>query len=209
MKTRIPIERYLVPERSTAVPEGLAVVAESILGGLPHVIRLDHDVSLLLVIPTGLALTWRDMDPATMVSTSAPELSPHRNDAYGPARDANRAPARLLVRAGETLTASVPLTAGVRTRIPQDGVPGRGVRIEMTVLSWDIRAGSLRGPGDFGSSIRLAWRKYDEGALHYSTPPVNPHLIPRLKPQFKMASLLGLAIPVALPRFKAKKAVLP
>jgi hypothetical protein len=64
--------------------------------------------------------------------------------------------------------------------VPDAGRAGTGIRIELVVLGWQIRAGSLRGPGDFGSRIELAWRIADRAADEFSPPPVSARVLERL-----------------------------
>jgi len=203
----IPIQRYLVPEVRLAVPDGFRQVDQAILGGLPHTIRLDEEATLVVVAPNGLAVTWRNADPTSVVSQSAGEVEPVTVRGDEPLGSVERAPARLLMRLGATTVASVPLIVGLQRTIPNNGRSDRGVRIELIILSWDLRAGSLRGVGDFGSHISLAWRRADQAVAHYSTPPINPHLIPRLEPQFRMESRIGLKVAIQLPRFQHKKVI--
>jgi hypothetical protein len=101
----------------------------------------------------------------------------------------------------------VPLVVGRRRLLPDGGRHEHPMRIELAVLGWDIRAGSLRGPGDFGSRIRLAWRSADRSVELFSTPPVVPHILPRLPVAFRMQSVLGLKLPKVLARFQTKKGI--
>jgi hypothetical protein len=119
-----------------------------------------------------------------------------------------RCPARLLLRAGTSVVSSIPLASGVLRAIPEAGDFGAGVRFAVVVLSWDIRAGSLRGPGDFGSRIALATRRADRASETFETPAISPELISRLQEQFRTQSRLGLTAAEDLPRFARKKVVL-
>ena len=198
----IPVQGYLVPEQKLLVPEGFTPVDEPILNGLPHTIQLGEDTTLVVVIPTGLAATWRDIDPTTVVSSSADE-----RQRFNPAEStsaAMRASARILMRVGGRTVASLPLVAKLLRTIPGDGE--RGVQIELLIVSWDLRAGNLRGPGDFGSRIVLATRRADQANDQFSTPPVNQYLIPRLGDEFRTQSELGRKALRPLQRFETKKA---
>lgn len=202
-----PIRRYLVPEEKPIPPEGFTRVDERIVNGLPHSIQLSDNIMLVVVIPNGQAVAWRDADPAAVLSSSGDELLPAAAGGDEPVGHVKRAPARILVRISGKTAASVPLVAGLRRSIPDSGDGRSGVRIELAILSWDLTTGIMRGGGDFGSSISLAWRRADRAVEHYSTPVINPHLVPRLKPQFRMMSALGLVKPVRLARFNVKKVV--
>lgn len=204
----IPIQRYLTPEDKPRAPEGFTQVDATIRAGLPHTIQLDQETSLVVVVSSGLAVTWRDIDPATVVSRSNEELAPGTPHPDAPVGGVERTPARLLLRQAGQTVAVTPLVAGLRRLLPDAGEPGRGVRLELVILEWDIRAGSMRGAGDFGSRLSLAWRRADQAVAAYSTPPPHPHLVPRLKPQFRMWSRLGLIRVTPLSRFLIKKVVL-
>jgi hypothetical protein len=183
----IPIQRYLVPDAPPVMPEGFTLVDEKIIGGLPHTVRLDAETSVLVLLPTGLATTWRDADPTAVVATSATELVPAAAAAPGASApieemgDVTRVPARLLVRRSGATDASIPLVLGGPRRSPDGGDAGgmRGVRVEIVLLSWDIRAGSVRGAGDFGSRIAFAWRRADRAVAQFGPLPVNPHVLVR------------------------------
>jgi hypothetical protein len=203
----IPVQHYLVPERTPTAPEGFTLVEERILNGLPHAIRLDPQTRLVLLVPTGLARTWRDAAPEAIVSRSDEGLAPLAAGGDASVGEVDRTPARLLLRSGTRTLASVPLVAGLRRSLPDAGLPDSGTRVEVVILSWDLRAGSMRGAGDFGSRISLAWRYADRAVERFSTPPPNPNVVPRLEAKFKTASLLGLTLPKRMARFKIKKAV--
>jgi len=160
------IARHLVPSVAPAVPDGFERLPTALVAGLPHSIALAQDLTLLLVVPTGLATRWRDADPAAVVTASDPE------PAAGPA---GRAPARLLLRGSDGVLASVPLVAGLRRTLP-DGQ----ARVELLILGWEIRAGSLRDPGDVGSRIELAWRPADRAGDTFSPPPISSRVLERL-----------------------------
>ncbi len=204
----IPVQRYLVPEAKPQAPEGFTLVDQPIVGGLPFSLQLDDEYRLVVAMPTGLAATWRDADPTAVVSHSADEVAPWIASSGAPVGDAARPPARLVVQRAGATVAAVPLAAGLRRSLPDSGQQDQGVRLELVILSWDLRAGSLRGPGDFGSRLSVAWRRADRAVEQFSTPPVNPHLVARLPHQFRMESALGLQHPVRLWRFSVKKVVL-
>jgi hypothetical protein len=148
---------------------------EPLVAGLPQTIVLDADVSLALTLPNGLAAQWLAADPQAVVSSSRSELEPHAADAGV----APRPPLRLLVMAGAQPVAAVPLVAGLRRTLPDDGGPN-GVRVELEIIGWEVRAGTLRSPGDFGSFVELAWRRADKGTERFEPPPLNPMLLRRM-----------------------------
>ncbi|ESA32885.1 hypothetical protein N836_24160 [Leptolyngbya sp. Heron Island J] len=175
MMLPIPVQSHLVTESDLTIPAGFTRVTNKLLTALPHEISLTADISLVLVMPTGLAVTWREIDPTTLVSHSEAELQPFnpslRKINLADAKyvgEVTRHPLRCLVRQGGTTIASVPLVAGLHRTIPDYGSPSQGALLELIILSWDIRAGSLRGPGDFGATISLAWRLVGQGANTFS-----------------------------------------
>ena len=184
-----PIERFLTPVPSRAVPDGFSLIDSSIRNGLPHKLPLDGDANLILRMPTGLARTWRDADPTTLVNRSDEQrLPPDPNGDYL-AQSAVRPPLRLVLVVGGRRIAAAPLVLGGITLLPAAGGDDRPVRIAMKILSWDIRAGSLRGPGEFGSRIALAWRRADRAEEAFSAPPLNPYLQARLDPDSRIESM--------------------
>ena len=57
---------------------------------------------------------------------------------------------------------------------------GLGARIDLLIRSWDLRAGSMRGAGDFGSRIDVAWRRADRGSDAFAPPPLNQTVVDRI-----------------------------
>jgi hypothetical protein len=211
-----PIQRYLTPPPETAgtplVAEGFTLVDERITSGLPYVMPLEAPgglpAELTLFLPNGLAHTWREIDPATVVSLGASELAGH--DPEAPAETAGRAPLWLRLRLGGVPAAVSPVVVGRRGFLPegdraQPPPDLGGVRVEVVVLDWALYAGTVRGAGDYGSFIKLAWRRADQAVARFSTPPVNPHVIRRLPPEQKMESELGRKEVRRQSRFDIKK----
>lgn len=164
---RFPIARYLVPDTGPpALPDGFTAVRQVLTGGLPQRIEFGNGVHAMLVLPTGLARQWLDADPLDLVSTSDDDLS------SDPARPSARPPLRLVVRRGSEILATVPLTAGLR-RVCRS--------VELVVLSWHLCAGTVRGPGDYGSAVELGWRSADK-AVDIFGPPVPHRAVVRRKP---------------------------
>jgi hypothetical protein len=168
----------------------LAPVSALLTSGLPQTIVLDGDVSLTLTLPTGVALQWRDAEPLALVSSSDVELEPYTPDPGEPVGAVRRAPLRLLVLAGGRPVAAVPLVAGLHRTVPDQGGPD-GVRIELEVARWEIRAGTLRSPGDFGSFVELAWGRADRGGDAFEPPPLNPMFLRRSAEPARLQSDVG------------------
>ena len=203
----IPVDRYLVPDTPLATPDGFIAVDQAVSAGLPHVIDVEKDTKLLLIAPTGLIADWRDADPSSVVSRGDEETQPFSDPPDAALADASHSPVRLLLVVGGTTLASVPLVAGVRRFVPDFD---SAVRLELLVRSWQICAGTLRGPGDFGSRISLSWRRATDAIDQFSSPPPNPVLLPRLALQNRVESTLGLVKPdtLLIARFALKRTIL-
>lgn len=188
----IPVSRLLVPPTKPAAPEGFTPLEAAITSGLPHVMPLSGELVLVLAVPTGLARAWREADPSAVVSHSDDQLAPQEEQLAERIATPWYAVAHLLLRRAGATVATVPLIAGMLMALPHAGDEQAAVEIEVLALAWDIRAGSLRGPGEWGSRISLAWRRADQGTPHFTTPAVNPYLLARLRPAYRMQSTLGL-----------------
>ena len=200
-----PIARYLVPVEPPAPDDRFTVVDAAVTGGLPYTIDLDGTVSLVLSLPTGLAIQWTGADPGTVLTSAQPETAPQSTPAV-PQSPLHRAPVRLYVRVGGRNTASLPLAAGMAATFAV-GSPG-GTNYAVQILDWDVRVGNVHGPGNFGSHVKFAWRRADVAVAQYSTPSINPHLwwrlpvlgIPRIESWIDVA--------VAVPKTLAESLVL-
>lgn len=189
----IPISRYLISDTRPSAPADFTSVTAVVLAGLPHVITIDQSTRLLVMVPTGLATTWRDLDPSTVISDSNAEVEPYAAPTVPtPPGDAAFAPARLMLQVNNRTMATMPLVAGVRRMLP-DGASAGGVRLELDVISWTLTSGSMRGAGDFGSRLTLAWRRANAAVDQFSTPPPQPTLVKRLPFKLRLESLVGYA----------------
>jgi len=187
-----PITRYLVPDRPPAVPDGFVALRQALTGGLPQRIELGAGVHAVLVLPTGLARQWLDADPLDVVSTSADDLAPRAAETPGPPALAGRAPLRLVVRRDTQVLGSVPLAAGLRRVCADAGGQGRGAAVEVAVVAWHLCAGTVRGPGDYGSFVSLGWRQADLAVDQFGPPPVHQFVLRRTPPAQRIQSDLGL-----------------
>jgi hypothetical protein len=169
------IVRELVPPPPRTAPSGLATVTTRILAGLPHSIVLTEDVRLIVTLATGDAILWRDADAAAVVTTSDEERTPPDRMDEGPRR---RAPAALVVQRGRRVLATLPL-ALVGHRVTDSA---GGFALDLVTLGWEIRAGSLRGGGDFGSFVSVAWKRVDGGAMRFESPRIHPRVAARQRP---------------------------
>jgi hypothetical protein len=176
--TGIPVDRLLVPDAPPSVPAGAAQVLQPLVRGLPQELTLDAALSLVVAVPTGIAVDWRDADPALVVASADDERATF--GLHSPPALA-RPPARLALRRAGAFVAAVPLVLGVHRFLPDDG--GSGALIELTVLDYLLHAGTLCGPGDFGSMLRLAWRRCDAGSDAFALPPLQPRVAERFLAQ--------------------------
>ena len=174
----IPVAGWLVPEHTSLTPDGFTRVDEPMTRGLPHTITLDRATRATVVLPSGLARAWRDADPAAVVGTSADEHAAVR-PATGVDDSAVRPPLRLVVERSNVVIGVVPFALGARRFVPDDG-GARGAAIEIVLLAWELRAGTVLGPGDFGSRVTLAWRIADTASAEFAPPPINANLARRL-----------------------------
>jgi hypothetical protein len=51
--------------------------------------------------------------------------------------------------------------------------------IDLYVADWLLHAGCMRGPGDYGSFVEVAWRRVDRGANAFSLAPIDVHVAAR------------------------------
>lgn len=192
---QFPIDRYLLPEAPVEVPDGFTEVRQALTAGVPHRVELGAGVHAVLILPTGLARQWLDTDPLAVVSSSADDLAPRPAPPATPRPPAlvGRVPLRLVVRQGTRILGSLPLAAGLR-RVCPDAGPTTGPTptvVELLVLSWLLHAGTVRGSGDYGSSLALAWRRADRAVDQFGPPPINEFVWRRRPPAQRVESELG------------------
>ena len=193
----IPVMRELVPAAppalpgaapgnaagGAAAPGAFTAVDVTIATALPGSASLDATWRVAVVVPTGLAATWRDAPSTDVILDSAADTAP-----FDPASDAPllaRAPARLVVRNGTGGTWAVPLVRGARQLC--DG-------IEVTVTGYRLLAGSMREP-TVGSTVSIAWRPVGPGSPAFTEPPLHPYVHPRLPVRLRFASWIGIQVP--------------
>jgi hypothetical protein len=188
-----PLANILVPDAAVSPPEAFQTIARPINSGLPFTLTLSDDFEAMLVLPTGLARQWIEADPGGVIASSSDEQQPH-DSAVPPASFVGRAPLRLLVRRQGRSLASLPLNAGVMRYVSDSGAATQGVTLAVVPLSWTVCAGSVRGAGDFGSRIELAWRVVDRAIDTFGPPVVSRRVLQRRPPLERIESVLGLAI---------------
>jgi hypothetical protein len=180
----IPVVGLLTPAPLSLPPDGYTRVTQSIQTGLPFRVDVGTGLALVLIAPTGVATAWRDADPRTVISSAADEAEPFDPSALegSPTAPPARMPLRVLVVSGGRALAAVPLRAGRLRLAPDGGADDAGTLLEIVVLGWELHAGTLRGAGDVGSTIDLAWRRADKPADTFEPPPPNPHVVERAGP---------------------------
>lgn len=172
----IPVNRYLVPDRTTlALPADAVRIQQALVRGLPATLQLDAQLSLVLYVPTGDAALWRDAPPDAPALTAADETSPRSPDDVE--EPVARAPARLVLRGGGANLAATPLRPGLACRLPDDGAAP--ALVQLWVIDYAIYAGTLGDAGDYGSFIDLAWRRIDRGTDAFALPPLDPRVAER------------------------------
>ena len=171
----MPMDRFLTPENPAAIPAGFTRSRQQLTRGVPFQWPLESDLSLVLLVPTGFAALWRDADPDAVVSAAGDETRVHI--APRGADPLERPPIRVLLRQGGATLAAIPLAAGL-SRLTPDADGGRSV-IELYLADWLLHAGCVRGPGDYGSFVDVAWRRVDAGANAFPLASIDPHVAAR------------------------------
>jgi len=171
----------LTPPPPATPAEGLARLDVALDRGVPQRMTLDAEHDLVLLVPTGVAVDWRDADPAEPVSAAADDRAARAAEPGVAVGALRRPPARLVVVTAGTVAAVAPLVAGG---------PRRRVRLDVQVLDWDLRAGALSGPGDGVSRLALAWRRADRGTATFAPPPIPERVAKRQPPEQRMQSTL-------------------
>lgn len=155
------------PGRATAPP---AVLATELPEGIPARLVLDAHRTLVLAVPLGVARPLLEADPLTVVVDDA--LLTGSDPAQRVVPDVPRP--RLTLVADGRLADSITVVPGVAATLA-DG--GRAL-VTVVVERLRITAGSLRGPGAFGSLLRLTWTDPTAAGDHGAAPvPGDPALL--------------------------------
>jgi hypothetical protein len=194
MKTSLPIVAYLNPLAPDA-PEGMMQLDSRIMQGLPHTMALLPRWRAVLTLPTGLARTWLDLPPETLVSASLWEgdAMPAPEPPSWPSRPA---PRLRLQRDGGTL-AVLPLAAGLVAEVA--GPDGR-LWLRLQLRGWALHAGTVRGAGEFGSSLSLSVAAADLAADAFGPLPPSLAVVARLPVAERMESRSGFKVAMRLRR---------
>jgi hypothetical protein len=199
----IPVDRYLVPAQREALPDGFTRLQVALVRGVPFQLALDRELTLTLFVPIGRANVWRDADAAQLVATSATDRAPNDPAAESSVDVLARMPARLVLQANGAILAAAPLVSGLRRTIPDDGDAANGTRIELRILGWELRAGSVRDAGDTGSTLDIAWRRIDQAADTFVQPLLDPRIAARMPKGQTVLSDLGGERPPPPPKENA------
>jgi len=199
----IPTARLLVPDR-LQLPPGFATATEVVTNGLPHRVALG-ELELVFTVPVGLMAQVVAVASDVVVASSEGTFAPAM------AMDAGRDPVRegrlrVTARVAGRSTVTAAVVANRVLAVPS-AAEVLDVRYEVCCLAWSITAGALRGAGNHGATIEIAWRRADRAVGEFSTPPLPPTLVPRLPPASRTASTLGERVAVDLVRFQVRKKV--
>jgi hypothetical protein len=170
----------LVPARGPATaPPGATLVEQRLRNGIPALFPLTPRCTLALALPSGLAVTWRDADPTALVSAGRFERGQPPEDGWPSQLATTSRPPLLLVlldtsgRGADGAAARRPVAATVAAA----GVPRRlGTEVAVTVLDWELHAGTVVGAGDHGSWVRFAWRDVNADPGSFDAPPIHPRV---------------------------------
>jgi len=200
-----PAARLLVPPDPPELPDGFAMLQSSITNGLPHVIDLPNNIRLTVTLPTGLLPHWLDADPTELVATSDDETAARPAQLQEEIGTTGRPPLRLAARRSGLALGTMPFALQAARVLRNDGDATAGAAVEVILLGWTIHAGTIRGAGDFGSSISLAWRRADLAVEVFGPPVINPFLVHRLPLIFRIHSVLGLKRPLFDVKFALRR----
>lgn len=170
----IAIESILVPDAQAPVPRGFRLDLRSLDAGLPAIVALEQLWNLVVIAPSGLAVPWLTRSAEVVVSSSNEEFSSRVRGAL--TDTVARSPARLLVRSGEAIVASVPLIAGSMRNFAKG--EGNAHMLELMIVGWEIRAGTMRGGGGQGAYLEFAWRTGGPPPT-FDTPSPDPRVLAR------------------------------
>lgn len=127
---------------AAAAAGGPALATVPLDGGVPALLPLRDGLALALGVPLGRARALLDLDPGVVVVGSgavdvgAGQLRP-----------------RITLTSGSTPGDTVAIVPGTTRELAVAG----SVAVRLVVGDLQITAGSLRGPGRYGSWIRLGW----------------------------------------------------
>ena len=161
-------------------PPGATLVESRITMGLPHVVELLPRWRAVLSMPTGNARAWLDAPAGLTLTEGAPRLRFQR----------------------DSVTRYVaPLTRGDPFEIVDDG----RALLRAVILDWALHAGDMRGPGDFGSFVRLAIEPIDAGVSSFGPLPPSDFVIEALPEEDRTESRPGKRVPSRYRRLREER----
>lgn len=137
------------------------MLRQALDAGIPAHLPLVGRRNLVLAVGLGKARELLAADPAAIVIDLAADPGEVTADPDQPV-------ARLTLIDGPSIGDTVPIVAGVRIALTVSGA----VAVEVVVDALTVTAGSLRSPGQYGSSITLRWRQV--GSAPDTGPPPAP-----------------------------------
>lgn len=158
------VARIAVPDETRSLPSGFSRFRLSLDRGLPATLALAQNTEAVAMIGGGIMRRWQTTAALELVHSASLE-------------DADAAmPVRLLLRREHKRLGSIPLRPG-----PVQIVGSRKAGyLAIKLIDWSIYAGTVLGPGDFGSFIELAWRFSNERPAEFTLPPVRTGVLRRL-----------------------------
>jgi hypothetical protein len=196
-----PAARLLVSADPPALSDDFQIVQSSMVNGFPHYVDLTKSLRLKVTLPTGLLQPWLDTDPNSLVATSDDENAPRSATLTDEIGSVARPSLRIALLQSGSYLSTLPFALDTTRAVPDDGNGAQGVAVEIALLQWNIFAGTVRGAGDFGSSIQLGWRIANLGVSDFGPPVINLFLWQRLPLTLRMESDLGLRTAVLASRF--------
>lgn len=130
---------------------GYSILSLTLTSGFPATIPLANDLTLLLTVPTGNFLHWKNLPDQPLHN---PSSTPDSQNPGSPI------PTFLLKR-GNSLLGTAPLNAHHCTRFtsgPSGNSTTPSYILEIIPLDWQFHTADMRGPNDSKSHIQIAWR---------------------------------------------------
>jgi hypothetical protein len=178
MRTDLPVIARLTLDALPDSPAGAQLFNSPVRGGLPHSIDLFPRWRAVLSRPTGVIGWWLRRDPFEPIDHGAP---------------------RLRFQLDGATVCVVPLVTGQPFRITR---PDGGTPLDAMVTDWQLHAGDMRGPGNYGSFVTLAAAIADKAAQSFGPVPVSDFVIPALPKEDRTESRPGTRIPIRFMRLQ-------
>jgi hypothetical protein len=193
MNTSLPYIARLEAPPSDRVE---TTIESLVRGGLPHAFALIDGWEATLVVPTGLAHVWLETPPDVAIASDGPQRSP-----AGPDNPPMETTPRLRLKREGAVQAVLPLVVGWPFLVASRG----GRRLVVTIDSFSLHAGDMRGPGNFGSFIKLSAANAGEAADVFGPAPPSESLYRILPLILRIESRPGLKVLLRYRRLKLLK----